>query len=93
MFDVIEAGDEVAARKPAPDIHLLALARPGLPASAALAFEDSRSGLLAARGAGLRTFITPSVCTADEDFAGAFAVLPDLSEFRPFARARAAAMG
>jgi HAD superfamily hydrolase (TIGR01509 family) len=79
VFDVIAAGDEVAAKKPAPDVFLLALERLALPADACLAFEDSRNGLLAARGAGLRVIVTPSVYTAAEDFTGAAAIRADLS--------------
>lgn len=82
VFDVIAAGDEVAAKKPAPDIYRLALDRLGLDAARCLAFEDSRNGLLAARGAGLATIVTPSTYTAHESFEGAEQVLPDLSAFR-----------
>jgi HAD superfamily hydrolase (TIGR01509 family) len=78
VFDVIAAGDEVAAKKPAPDVFLLALARLGIAPDAALAFEDSRNGLAAAKGAGLRTIVTPSTYTAGEDFAGAHWLLPSL---------------
>ena len=79
VFDVIAAGDEVARKKPAPDVYLLALERLGLPASDALAFEDSRNGLLAARAAGLRVLVTPSLYTDHEDHAGADWVAPSLA--------------
>ena len=81
VFDVIAAGDEVAAKKPAPDVYALALDRLSLPAGAALAFEDSRNGVLSARAAGLRVVVTPSAYTAGEDFAGAEVVLADLTGF------------
>jgi HAD superfamily hydrolase (TIGR01509 family) len=81
VFDVIAAGDEVAAKKPASDIYLLALARLGLAAGDCLAFEDSRNGVLAARGAGLAVIATPSVYTAGEDLSHARAVLPHLAGF------------
>ncbi len=71
VFEVIAAGDEVAAKKPAPDVYLLALARLGLRADQALAFEDSRNGVLAAQAAGLRVVVTPGIYTGGEDFAGA----------------------
>lgn len=80
LFDVIAAGDEVAAKKPAPDVYLLALARLGLPASNAIALEDSRNGLISARAAGLRCVVTPSAYTADEDFNGADWVVPSLDD-------------
>jgi HAD superfamily hydrolase (TIGR01509 family) len=79
IFDVIAAGDEVAAKKPAPDVFTLALTRLGLPASECLAFEDSRNGLRSAMAAGLRVLVTPSAYTADEDFSEAAYVLPNLA--------------
>lgn len=82
VFGVIAAGDEVTAKKPAPDVYELALSRLGLPPEACLAFEDSRNGLDAARAAGLRTIVTPSDYTRHEDFTGASAVLTDLSHFK-----------
>lgn len=81
VFDVLACGDEVAAKKPDPEIYRLALGRLGLPPSACLAFEDSRNGLLSALGAGLDCIVTPSVYSEGEDFAGARAVLPDLTQF------------
>lgn len=77
VFEVLSCGDEVAAKKPAPDVYALALHRLGLPPSEALAIEDSRNGLLSARAAGLACIVTPSLYTMAEDFAGAHLVLPD----------------
>ena len=71
IFDVIAAGDEVVEKKPAPDVYLLALARLGLKAKQAVAFEDSIPGLGAALAAGLRCVVTPSVYTRHEDFSDA----------------------
>lgn len=82
VFDVIAAGDEVARKKPDPAVYLLALARLDLPASEAMAFEDSRNGVLAARAAGLRVIAAPSVFTAGDDLSAADQVLPDLGAFR-----------
>lgn len=82
VFDVIAAGDEVAAKKPAPDVFDLALARLDLPADACIAFEDSLNGLSSAREAGLRVVVTPSIYTNDQDFSGAALVVPDLSTLR-----------
>jgi beta-phosphoglucomutase-like phosphatase (HAD superfamily) len=77
-FDVIGAGDVVAAKKPAPDIYLWVLEKLGLPASACLAFEDSGNGLKASLGAGLATVVTDGEYTLGHDFSGALAVLSDL---------------
>lgn len=81
VFDVLACGDEVTAKKPAPDLYLLALARLGLPPRVCLAFEDSRNGLLSARAAGLDVIVTPSEYTGDDDFTGAHRVLADLTRF------------
>lgn len=68
VFDVIAAGDEVAAKKPAPDVYLLALERLGIPASDAVALEDSLNGLLSARAAGLRCVVSPATYTLGDAF-------------------------
>jgi HAD superfamily hydrolase (TIGR01509 family) len=79
-FEVIGAGDAVAAKKPAPDIYRWVLERLGLPPASCLAVEDSANGLKAALGAGLRTLVTVNGYTARDDFTGAVAVLSDLGE-------------
>ncbi len=78
VFDVIAAGDQVAAKKPAPDVFNLALQRLNLPARDCVAFEDSLNGVRSAKGAGLRVVVTPSVYTDDQDFSGADLVRPTL---------------
>ena len=79
-FDAIAAGDEVEAKKPAPDVYLLALERLGLPATRCLAFEDSRNGVVSAMAAGLATVVTVSHYTAQQDFPEALSVLDHLGE-------------
>lgn len=81
LFDVAICGEDVVAKKPAPDAYHLAIERLGLDATACLVFEDSANGLAAARAAGLRTIVTPSLYTSDEIFDGAEAVLDDLDGF------------
>lgn len=83
VFDVIAAGDEVSAKKPAPDVYQLALSRLGLAAGDCIAIEDSLPGLASARAAGLRVLITPSAYTDDGDFAAADWVLADLTRALP----------
>jgi HAD superfamily hydrolase (TIGR01509 family) len=77
-IDVVACGDQVPAKKPAPDIYRLALGSLRLPAEDCVAFEDSMNGLRAAKAAGLATVVTPSPWTVHEDFAGADLVLPSL---------------
>jgi HAD superfamily hydrolase (TIGR01509 family) len=79
-FDVVLAGDVVAHKKPAPDIYLLALEQLGLPAGEVLVIEDSRNGLLAAVGAGLRCVMTVNGYTEDEDTSEAVLVVSSLGD-------------
>lgn len=65
-FDVFLAGDVVAHKKPAPDIYLLALERLDADPTDVLVIEDSRNGLLAATGAGLRCVVTVNAYTEHE---------------------------
>ena len=74
------AGDVVAHKKPAPDIYQLAVEHLGADARQTIAIEDSANGLAAARSAGLRTVVTISSYTADDDFAGAALVLSSLGD-------------
>ncbi|MDP3537510.1 MAG: HAD family hydrolase [Azonexus sp.] len=77
-FEVIGAGDIVAAKKPAPDIYQWVLERLKLTAADCLAIEDSENGLKSALTAGLRCLITVNEYTSDQDFSGACGVLSDL---------------
>ena len=79
-IDVIAAGDDVPAKKPAPDIYALALQRLGLPAQHCIAVEDTPNGLRSATGAGLRCLVTVSAYGGPGPFPGAAAVLSDLGE-------------
>jgi haloacid dehalogenase superfamily, subfamily IA, variant 3 with third motif having DD or ED len=79
-FDLVLAGDIVAKKKPAPDIYLLALERLGVPAQEALVIEDSRNGLLAARGADLRCVMTVNGYTEEEDSSEAILVISSLGD-------------
>ncbi|MCZ7562633.1 MAG: HAD-IA family hydrolase [Burkholderiales bacterium] len=79
-FNVIACGDQVPAKKPAPDIYHLALSALGLPASACVAFEDSGNGVRAAKAAGLFTVVTPTLWTQTQDFTGADLVLYGLGD-------------
>jgi HAD superfamily hydrolase (TIGR01509 family) len=79
-FDLVLAGDVVAHKKPAPDIYLLALERSAVAPATALVIEDSRNGLLAAVGAGLRCIVTVNGYTEDEDASEAALVVTSLGD-------------
>jgi HAD superfamily hydrolase (TIGR01509 family) len=80
-FEIL-AGDIVPAKKPDPAIYKLAAERLGLPPEDVLVIEDSRAGLLAADGAGLRCLITVSHFTRDQDFSEAAGVVTSLGDER-----------
>ena len=82
MFSCIACGDQVRAKKPAPDVYLLALRAMDMRPQRALALEDSVHGLQAARAAGLRTVVTPNHWTEGGDFSAATLVLPGLGALR-----------
>lgn len=79
-FDEVVSVDAVARGKPAPDIYLLAARRLGVPPEECLAFEDSLTGVRAARSAGMRVVAIPS---AGQRFAGQepHLLLSSLEEF------------
>jgi HAD superfamily hydrolase (TIGR01509 family) len=70
LFDLIAAGDEVAAHKPDPAIYELALRRLGVPGAEAIAVEDTAHGVAAAQAAGMfavaipNPFVTPAEVSA-----------------------------
>src|SRR5215212_8350891 len=70
-FDAIVAGDEVAARKPAPDVYLHAAERLGVPPEACLALEDSAPGVASAKAAGMRCVAVPNRVTCYQDLSAA----------------------
>lgn len=82
VFEVVEDSATAPRRKPDPQVYEQALARLGLTARECLAFEDSITGLTAARAVGIPTLVTPSHYTHHQDFRGAMRVVPDLAEVR-----------
>lgn len=74
------AGDIVAKKKPDPAIYTLAAKELGLDPGQCVVVEDSNNGLRAAKAAGMKCLVTVSSYTADEDFALAGRVVPDLGE-------------
>lgn len=58
-FAAIVSADEVAHPKPAPDVYLAACHGLAVEPSAALALEDSTSGILSAKAAGLTVIAVP----------------------------------
>lgn len=78
-FSVL-AGDIVPAKKPAPDIYLLAVKTIGIAPEGCVAVEDSRNGLLSAHSAGLKVLVTTSSFTVSENFTEARLVVSALGD-------------
>ncbi len=74
------AGDAVVAKKPDPAIYELGLERLAISPEDAIVIEDSRNGLLAAVGAGLRCVVTVSGYTIGEDMSEAVLVVTSLCD-------------
>ena len=77
-FDAVVCGEDVAAKKPAPEVYLQALDRLRLAPAVTLAIEDSPAGVAAARAAGVPVLVTRSVYFAADGYKAAVAVGPGL---------------
>lgn len=77
---VMLCGDDVAAKKPAPDLYRLALSRLGLGPEGCVAIEDAAAGLRAAVAAGVTAVAAVNDDTREQDFAGAALVVDHLGE-------------
>jgi HAD superfamily hydrolase (TIGR01509 family) len=67
-FAVIGCREDVASPKPEPDLYRYVVNQLGIPPHHAIAFEDSRTGSLAAKRAHLWTVAIPNPSTAHHDF-------------------------
>ncbi|KAG0613698.1 hypothetical protein M758_6G122900 [Ceratodon purpureus] len=76
----IFAGDIVPNKKPDPAIYNLAAATLNVRPDRCVVIEDSRIGLRAAKGAGMKCIVTTSAYSEGEDFAIADAVFPCIGE-------------
>jgi len=86
IFEVIAAGDEVANKKPAPDVFNLAVSGLGLDPSECVGLEDSRNGLLSCVGAGVPCVVSPGVYTLGSDFSEATATVACFSKIDSIAK-------
>ncbi|GAA2644113.1 HAD family phosphatase [Streptomyces lunalinharesii] len=74
----VVGGDEVPRRKPDPAVYLAAATRLGVPPARCVAFEDSLTGVAAARAAGITVTAVPTALTRSLDYSAADHVLPGL---------------
>ena len=79
-FDLILCRDDVEHAKPWPDLYLSVLDHFGVPASNAVAFEDSLNGMTAAKAAGMACVVIPNATTTTHDFSAADRVIASLED-------------
>ncbi len=79
-FHFVACREDVTSPKPEPDLYRLALNQLGVRPHEALAFEDSHTGSLAARRAGLKVVAVPNPSTAHHDFSHADLKVASLAE-------------
>ena len=68
IFSFLSTGNLVEKKKPASDVYDLVLKEMSLNPEQCLAIEDSRVGLLAAKGAKIKTLVSPSLYHIKDDF-------------------------
>jgi HAD superfamily hydrolase (TIGR01509 family) len=70
-FSTTRCRDDVTRGKPEPDVYLAVVEALGIAPAEAVAFEDSKAGIIAAKRAGLRAVAVPNSCTRHHDFSQA----------------------
>lgn len=82
-FQAVRTADDVERVKPDPTLYRLAAAALDAPPHHTLAIEDSRTGMLAAKGAGLHCVVVPNSVTQFSDFSQADLRLNSLADLTP----------
>jgi HAD superfamily hydrolase (TIGR01509 family) len=85
FFRATVSSEEVSRGKPAPDVYLEAARRLGADPERSAAVEDSSSGILSARAAGMRVVAIPNMRfpPGEEALSAADVVIPSIGELTP----------
>jgi putative hydrolase of the HAD superfamily len=78
-FEFFACREDAPSPKPEPDLYRMVLNQFGLKGAEAIAFEDSHTGSLAARRAGIWVVSVPNGSTAHHDFSPAHLRAPSLA--------------
>ena len=81
-FHFVACREDVASPKPEPDLYRLVLNRFGLAGREAIAFEDSATGIIAARRAAIWVVAVPNASTDLHDLSGADLRVSSLADCR-----------
>jgi HAD superfamily hydrolase (TIGR01509 family) len=79
-FRSVVAGDDVLRTKPAPDVYVRATKELGVAPANCVAIEDSATGSVSAKAAGLRAIVVPNRYTEHQDLSCADARAESLGE-------------
>lgn len=79
-FKIFVTGENIKRVKPFPDIYLEALEKMGLSKEECVAIEDSKTGVEAAKSAGIKCIAIPNEFTKNQDFSKADVVLSGIKE-------------
>jgi beta-phosphoglucomutase len=82
FFEIKVTRENVSRGKPAPDGYRLGLEKLTVPPECSVSFEDTRSGVLAAKAAGMVSLAIPNAFTASHDFSAADHRCDDLFQAR-----------
>jgi len=77
-FETVVTGEDVARRKPDPEVYLIVLERLGCAAGSTVAIEDSEAGVAAAKAAGLACLAVRNGYTLHHDLSLAGLVVEDI---------------
>lgn len=80
VFDAVTCREDGMRAKPAPDLYLAAVQALGVAPNEAVAVEDSRNGIAAAKAAGLRCVAVPNELTSQQDLSAADLRLRSLAD-------------
>lgn len=81
-FDFVACREDAASPKPEPDLYRLVINQFGLTGREAIAFEDSLTGIIAAKRAGLWVVAVPNASTGHQDLSNADLRLASLADCR-----------
>lgn len=82
-FEHIATIDNVTRNKPAPDIYLFAASQFGVAPHRCLVFEDTPTGIRAAKAAGMTVVAVPNIATKNSDLSQADIMVASLQEVTP----------
>ena len=89
LFDVVTTANDVSRKKPDPEPYQITMKRCGIDKTNAIAIEDSKSGVAAAKSAGIYCIGYRNVTSGNQDISGANEIIDSLKKLLDFIRGEA----